>query len=436
MKYKSLLFIIIVNLLLACQQEEKTENVVPETTHARRTIIMYACGDNNLSASLQNDIKEAIKGSADLADDCRLILFADFCKIDTKDNVFSNELPYIAEITDGKKTVVKEYPEDFYSTSADNMTDVLQWIVNQYPANEYALILSGHANGPIVKEDSIPTQYTTRLYAYGGDATDGKNTASDIKWLNIPSLATVLSNLKDTDDTRLHFDYVFFDCCCMQTIEVAYELRNYTDYITAVASETPDEGAPYASIVPILGEETPSVGEMIIDRYIENSDWEGTGGIAISTIKTSELECLMEKTREALHSIHTTDEKLVLDRTHCIYYYRGDESDDCPVLHDMKNVMMLNLPDKTYNEWLKQFDKTIVYKYTPASSIPWLTNPDVNVNFLTFTVTENNYGGVGMIVPNVLYDKIETRPIPHPSINKTMYSFEWANAIGWKDLGW
>ena len=332
--------------------------------------------------------------------------------------------------------MVKEYPEDFYSTSADNMTDVLQWIVNQYPANEYALIMSGHGNGPLVKEDSIPTQYVTRLYAYGGDATDGKNTVSEMKWLNIPSLATVLSNLKDADDTHLHFDYVFFDCCCMQTIEVAYELRNYTDYITAVASETPVDGAPYESIVPILGEETSSVGEMIIDRYIENTNWDGTGGIAISTIKTSELECLMEKTREALQSIHTTDEKLVLDRTHCIYYYRGDESDDCPVLHDMKNVMMLNLPDNTYNEWLKQFDKTIIHKYTPASSIPWLTNPDVNINFLTFTVTENNYGGVGMVVPNSLYDKIETRPIPHPSINKTMYSFEWTNAVGWRELGW
>ena len=96
MKYKNLLFIIIANLLMACQKEVNTENVVPEPASARRTIIMYVCGDNNLSASLQNDIKEVIKGSANLAEDCRLILFADFCKIDTKGNVFINELPFIA----------------------------------------------------------------------------------------------------------------------------------------------------------------------------------------------------------------------------------------------------------------------------------------------------------------------------------------------------
>lgn len=435
MRSNILLYFLFVLILSACQTSENNETQEPVQT-ARRTIIAYVCGDNNLNTYLQEDIEEMVKGSASLPEDCRLILFADFCSINSRGQITRNEKPYIAEIKNDKKEIIKEYSTDFHVTSAENMLDVMQCIVDRYPAKEYALILTGHGNGAIIKEDSVSVDNMIKLYAYGGDATDGSSTSPDIKWMNMPSLATALSNLKDSDNSPLHFDYIFFDCCCMQTIEVAYELRNYTDYIIAAASETNAKGAPYEYVVPVLGMEKSTAVKAIIDNYMENSDWNGTGGIAISTVKTSELKNLMKKTRNALKSIYNGNGQLVLDRSHCIYYYRGEESDDCPVLHDMKNIMLLNLPTETYNDWLTQFDKTIIYKYTPTTSVPWLTNPNVNINFFTFTVSEDNYGGISMIVPYSLYDKIETRPIPHPSINKTMFLLEWPNAIGWHELGW
>lgn len=413
------IFIFVLTAIFACSEDD-----VVEPVHVRRTIIAYITADNNISSQLQDDVTEMIEGSKKLPSDCRLILFND------NDGDSENAgRPYIAEIKNGSKTVLREYANDFYSTSADKMVDVMQYIVDQCPADEYALILTGHGSGSLVNEDTIPTTKYTKLYAYGGD-NNGGSTSSIYKWMNIPSIATVLSNLKDKNGSSIHFDYIFFDCCCMQSVEVAYELRNYTDYIIAPASETPAKGAPYTSVVPILGNKKDGIGAEIINQYIENTNWGKTGGIAISAVKTSEVHRLMELTRYALQTIYDGN-TLVMNTSNCIYYYRGEESGNSPVLYDMKNLMLINLTDNNlYAAWLEQFNKTVVAKHSPIASTPWYTN--IDINFYAFNVTEENYGGMSMFVPRAVYDIFPT----YQSLNQTMFSLEWTNAVGWKELGW
>lgn len=50
----------------------------------------------------------------------------------------------------------------------------------------------------------------------------------------------------------LHPEYILFDDCLMNNIEVLYELRNNTDYIIATPAEQPGEGMPYTDIMPYL----------------------------------------------------------------------------------------------------------------------------------------------------------------------------------------
>ena len=186
----------------------------------------------------------------------------------------------------------------------------------------------------------------------------------------------------------------------MQSVEVAYELRNYTDYIIAPASETPAKGAPYTSVVPILGNKKDGIGAEIINQFIENTNWGKTGGIAISAVKTSEVQRLMELTRYALQTIYDGN-TLVMNTSNCIYYYRGEESGNSPVLYDMKNLMLINLTDNNlYAAWLEQFNKTVVAKHSPIASTPWYTN--IDINFYAFNVTEENYGGMSMFVPRAV----------------------------------
>lgn len=429
-------------LLLTCIGMSCTGNIstpAEQGQHApiRRTIIAYICGDNDLNTSLQDDVSEMTAGSSSLPSDCRLVVFADY-----KAGINgANTPPYIAEISNGRKKMLREYAKDFHATSADSMRSIIQWIADRYPSEEYALIMSGHSKGPIIRDDTIATNMI-RLYTFGYDDTgeegtpviNGDEYSTGITWLNVPTIATVLSNLNRPDGGRLHFEYIFFDCCVMQTAEVAYELRHYTDCIIAPASETPQEAAPFQHIVPLLGVPKEQIGDAIITQYMENTDWGNTGGIVISAVKTSEMQHLMEATRTALRQIWL-GKRLQLNLSRCIYYYRDmHETDNAPALHDIKNVMLNNLPHDTYEAWLTQFDRTVTACYIPTGDIPWHT--ENSINFYSFTVTDNTCGGMGMTVPNTRYDLSETRYPPITSVNKTMYTFQWANDIGWRELGW
>lgn len=422
-----------VSVILSCSKDDDISSEY--NSPVRRTIIAYITGDNNLSSSLGNDITEMITGSKNLPSDCRLIVYADI----QKGSQSSDGYPYIAEIKNGEKRIVYKYEQEHFSTSIDNMTNTLQWIIDRYPAEEYALIMSGHGSGSIIREDSIVSSTYIRLYAYGYDSKSESITYGDGKgiWINIPSLATVFSNLKTSDNNKLHFEYIFFDCCCMQTAETAYELRNYADYIIASASEVPGDGAPYVSVVPVLGDATSNVGASIINKYINDSNWKGVSGIAISAVKTSELNNLMNITRDFLQELYH-GEQLKLNHSYCPYYYRGDETDDTPVFYDFKAIMKKNLSAERYQQWLEQFDKTIVAKYIPIS-ISNIKNPwrsQIGINFYDFTVTEDNCGCIGFFFPYAPYDNTENRYPSLKSINKTMFNLEWVNAIGWHNLGW
>lgn len=412
--------------IFSCSKEETVEETIP----VRRTIIAYITGDNDLSDQLQKDISEMVLGSKELPLDCRLVIYADH----KKGNFSTSGRPYIAELKKGVLNTIYQYNDEIFSTNADEMKNALQWIINKYPSDEYALIMSGHGDGLI--NDNATSSNLIRLYAYGYDTTS-KDTIykNGGIWINIPTMATVFSNLKTADGDRLHFEYIFFDCCCMQTAEVAYELRNYTDYIIAAASEVPGSGAPYNEVVPVLGQDKSSVGASIVDKYISgaSSYWKDYGceGIAISVVKTDEMDKLLDITRESLLELYDGS-ILELNPDKCIYYYRNILKCDTPVFYDFKNIMLLNLSTERYQQWLEQYDKTVIYKFTPTPSsttkIPWHAN---GINFYEFSVTEDNYGGMGFFFPYAPYDKSGDS-----SYNKTMFDYEWVRALGWHDMGW
>ena len=180
------------------------------------------------------------------------------------------------------------------------------------------------------------------------------------------------------------------------------------------------------------------MGASIINKYISGTSWDGTGGIAISAVKTDEMESLLNITRDALHELYTGG-SLELNRDNCIYYYRGDESNDTPVLYDFQNIMLNNLSTERYQQWLEQYNKTVVEKYVPIADRPWHSvcgSYNQGVNFYSFTVSENNCGCMGFFFPYAPYDNTEIRVPPRKSLNKTMFDYEWVRALGWHDMGW
>lgn len=46
-------------------------------------------------------------------------------------------------------------------------------------------------------------------------------------------------------------DFLLFDACFMESVEVAYALRDCGDYMISSPTEIPGVGAPYEDVVPL-----------------------------------------------------------------------------------------------------------------------------------------------------------------------------------------
>ena len=195
MKIETIILLFALMTFIACD-EEREEYVTP-VVQAERTIIVYMAADNDLSADALADIEEMKCGFID--NDVHLIVFLDMTKT----------LPYLLEITTGSGNIVKTYSE-INSASASQMHEVLNDIINLYPAHSYGLILWSHGT------TWLPSN--TQLRSFGID--HGSE-------MNILALSLALP---------VHFDFLLFDACLMGAVEVAYELQDKTNYIIASLS--------------------------------------------------------------------------------------------------------------------------------------------------------------------------------------------------------
>lgn len=389
--------------------------------HYRRTIMAYVMADNNLNKYLNTDINDMVTGSKGLASDCQVLAFVDM----------KNSKPCIVRIADGKKEIVRSWTENVYSTSAETMLDAFQWIVSNYPADEYATIFEGHGTGSLItshtsdNHDSIPSD-VVRLNAYGYD--DRGTTNSDIKtWINIPSIAAVMSHLPK-------MQFVFFDCCCLANIETVYELRKYTDYIVALVSETPGDGAPYREIIPCMELDKSVACDSIASKYAKayNSD---TYGICVSYFSTDEaaLTELLNATKALTKKLPTDGKGMTKPNiSNVVYYYNlyGSTLNVKPALFDMKSLFAQNgISNSEIEEWEKAVKKVVIKTYPEKpTDFKWFSTIGVNDYRYSFKCNAANYSGMNMFVPLPMYDDFAIVKST-VSLNKSMYNLEWTRKV-------
>ena len=203
-------------LLASCGDSDEPQ--LPETTP--RTVLVYMVADNNLSSNGATDIAEmqqaALKGDLGKS---RLLVYLDDV----------SGLPSLFEIkTDGKRYPITSYDDATMSVTRERLEQVVNDVRKAAPADNYGLIMWGHGTGYV--QDGIDDGITTQ--SYGGQQVNKVS-----YWMNVTTMADALSGRG--------FDWIYFDCCFMAGVEVAYELRNTTDYIVASATELPAEGMPY-----------------------------------------------------------------------------------------------------------------------------------------------------------------------------------------------
>lgn len=328
-----ILSFILVGVTLAFYSCDKDEpNSTP--TPANRTILVYIVATNSLGYANNDlyDINEMLEASKyNDFNNGRLIIY----------HATIGQKTALKEIKQGKIHTLKEYDQSVSSVDPQRMQQVINDTKKIAPANDYGLILWSHANGWLQTGDNatISIKQTKKPLAFGVEY--GKH-------MNITTLARVINDE--------NFSFIYFDCCNMASIEVAYELRHATPYIIASATEVPSDGMPYEQNIPLLFSDSNKLKDVCIntfDFYNCQSGWQRT--CTISLIKTDFLDELAQATASIYSDFNTlpngfSPQRFILDAT-CYFF-------------DLEHYVKALIPENHHllNQWLDILDKVVIYK--------------------------------------------------------------------------
>jgi hypothetical protein len=391
-------------LLLSSCDKDKPK---PPSKEDTRTVLAYVMADNSLSSFASKDIKEMMEGMETVdGSSCNLLVYID-------ENGSAPVLYHIYKNKKGEvvKEVVKEYEEQV-STDASVMQEAMNRAFSEYPADSYGLVIWSHGNGWI--PNPLPAVKKPSSRWIGQDVTGGTH------YMNITDMVSVFKNTP-------HLEFILFDACFGQTIEVAYELREYADYIIGSPTEIPGPGASYDGVVPAMFA-TKNVGVEIGKAYYEpyaaiydesvrvtNDHW--TGGVSVAVVKCDALDELAVATNQLLSSPSPSYSMLQSN----VFDYnktKGYTSDyDYTGYYDMRQLMQYLLVDM--DAWNAAANNAIVY---------WRTTPK---NFTggaqqLFPIPEDKTCGVSHYIPS---DDRE-------AANAAYRSTAWYKAAGLSKLGW
>ena len=388
MKKLLIAFLTIVAFVACDKDDPGTE----EENIAQRTVLIYMAAQNNLNSYAHYDLEEIQQGIKNIGDN-HLVVYHDRAMQD----------PVLLHYRNGELS--DSIPMDPAAVVCDPTTlkAVAKRVFTDYPANDYGLVLWGHASGWLFRNDTIASA-DARRRAYGGTNMNGSNYGPGDKWMNIHMLAKALAPLP-------HLKFIFADCCNMMCAENAYELKDVCDYFIGSAAEIPGTGAPYDQIVPAMMEKE-SFYQSICDKYASSYN----NHVPLVVVKSSEMVSLAAATKTVLQSMKAADNlQQYPDLSNLIYYLDKN-------LYDMNHFIKTYASEAEYNSWKQAFDKAVVYKKFAKF---WATMN--HVNFMDFEMNEENYGGMSMFVPQW---KLQTTD------NKYIQKFGWYYVAGYDTVGW
>lgn len=274
------------------------------------------------------------------------------------------------EVTyDGKaiqKQTLKEYSGNNYTTT-EGLTQLLNDVKGYAYGLNYAMIIGSHGVGWTFKEDWTnypyrakqfdgPINETSTPYEYykHGEMTDAHTrffgSLSDMKQfsMNVPTLADAIKA------AGMKMQYIYFDDCYMANVEVAYDLREVTNYLVASTCEMLATGTPFASSWKYLASPTPNYASMVstfVDFY-NKSDYPYATLSAIDCRNMDQVAMMMKE----INSQYKFDETLLDD-------LQSMDGFEQPIFYDMRSYLDHLCPNtNAYKQFLSVLDKTVPNK--------------------------------------------------------------------------
>jgi len=414
MNFKIFLLGILPFLFLSCHNNDFEEEETDENT-----VLVYMIGDNNMNGSyVSSDMSEMKEGYATIKSPGKnnLLVYVD-----------DYDTPVLIRIKmeNGKAVndTIQRYSE-MDSCDADTLKTVINYVKSKFKAYHYGLVLWSHGSG------SKPASLA-HVKSFGWDQDNNQISSDNATTMDIPDLKTSILS------TGISFDYILFDACEMQTIEVAYELKDCADYIIASPWDISVDGGPYDKIIPHCLYNTPSlfkipslssnISSAIANDFYDYYETKGSSdvGIMISVVKTEGLENLAEKTKTIIKKYIDAGESINSDD---IFNY--DDS-NVNYFYDFKSFITSLIKNKDddytnnddYIEWSSAYD----------NAVPVYLKTDEYMIFISYndyySRSTEDYNGLSTYIFN---NKNSTKT----SDDKYWYIYEWYTAAGWKNMGY
>ena len=281
-------------------------------TQPKWTFMVYMAGDNNLSQAGETDLGEmaAVGSTADVN------LVVEFDRIGTQ----AHTKRYYVEKGNAREVM------DLDETDCGDpnvLLDFISWTKETYPADRYALVLWNHGGGwDKASIDTVSQEVETKNW---GRIEGVERSSSPLgRALFRTTLQAVLSldgavdRAICSDDGSGHsldtielgkvlaeankllgqkIDLMGMDACLMSNLEVAYQARDYVNYIVASEDSEPNNGWYYTEVLQKLVDEpdisTADFAAHIVDVYVK-SYAHVPDGITQSTLDLSKVENLAD----------------------------------------------------------------------------------------------------------------------------------------------
>ncbi|NHJ48653.1 MAG: hypothetical protein FK733_12785 [Asgard group archaeon] len=277
---------------------EEIETISPQSgTKAPKdwTFMVYLDGDNNLEDFAISDFEEMERGGG-TNDDVNVIVLIDrHPAYDSSNGDWTGTRLY--EVVDDSSmsiasTLLNDYGELDMGDPA-TLTDFINYCYTNYPAEKYCLNLWDHGAG---------------IYGACQDDTSGSI-------LRVDQIQSAISS------SGKFIDVISFDCCLMTMVEVAYELRNYCDYLVASEDNIPGDGYNYEPIIEGLqanpGMNAANFSKLLVDEY--GNFYTTETDACLSAVKTARVAELIPHVSNLANNLST----LLGDSNYFYLYYQA-----------------------------------------------------------------------------------------------------------------
>lgn len=277
---------------ISCSNDEPSDGP-SGSKEAESTILVYAVATNSLSNNLTYDKNEMLKAAENIDLDKNNVLI-----FQTRYNYRPDGTPEgmvdlirLSKADDEYKwEQVKEYSNEIASLNPQRVTEVIDYVANNYPAQNYGLIFWSHSTGsqpyfPVKNGSNSEETFVISMPSQASFGQDKTTIDSEYEQINVDKLADAIpDNL---------FDFIWFDSCYMGNIETIYQFRNKCKTYVGYPTEVLDDGLPYHVVLPYLTGKNPDIvtaAQNFFTYYAES----GSSAYRIATISVVDMNNIEE----------------------------------------------------------------------------------------------------------------------------------------------